>query len=387
MRRYVACLLALLILCGLTAPLRAEEGDDFVVEENEENLPPDYRRQARMLMRLMTDEEKVYQLFFVSPEDLTGESRTGRWPEENVLLRYPVGGVVLYGQNIESEDQLIRLTQDIQAQADAARIHPPFLAVHEAGGSVSRVANKLGYPLAPSPEEIGRQGSEDLARQAGRQIADCLTPLGINMTFAPPLDIKTEENELMDQSYGDDAKTVSRLACAMGQALREAGVIPCYGAFPGQGSVGRRNASGEASLRRTLDALRVIDWVPYRAAIAQDAEMIMVSHVLMRAVGDDMPASTSSRVINGLLRGELGYDGVVITESLRMSAVTGSYKTGRECVAALKAGADMLLLPKNFTAAAQAVFQALATGELTMDRVEQSVERILALKIRYGLIR
>ena len=132
--------------------------------------------------------------------------------------------------------------------------------------------------------------------------------------------------------------------------------------------------------------MRALEFIPFADAIAEEADMILVSNAIVRSVGDDMPASTSNQVINGLLRGELGYDGVVATDSLRMSAVTSSYKKGQEAVAALKAGADILLLPPDLDAALQAVRRALDTGELTMERIEQSVERILALKIRMGWI-
>ena len=388
MRRMI-CLIWVLMLLGCTAcPAAAEEWGDFVVEEDEVTLPPDYHRQAQVLMRRMTDEEKIYQLFFVAPEDLTGEKRTDTWPESNVLAAHPVGGVVLFGQNIVSEDQLRQFTSALQVQAKQAKMYPLLVAVHEQGGAVSRVANKLGYPLLASQQEIGQTGDASMAYDTGLQIAAYLAALGINTDFAPAADVITvEDSQASGRSYGNDPEAVSRMAVQMSRGLRAGGVISCVGQFPGLGGAPKRNNSGVSSMRRTLADMRAAEWIPFRDAIADGADMIMVSHVLVRAVGDDMPASTSPRVVNGLLRGELGFEGVVITEALRMSAITGAYKPGQECVAALQAGADLLLLPKDFQAGVRAVRQALSTGEITMERIDESVERILALKIRYGLIR
>lgn len=379
----------MLLLCCCALPALSEEWGEYVVDDNEEDLPADYRYQARVLMRMMTDEEKIAQLFFVCPEDLTGEKRTSQWPEENLLGRYPVGGVVLFGQNMETEEQLARLIGDIQAQARAAKIQPPFIAVHEEGGSVSRVANKLGYDLLPSPAEIGASGDDGTAYDTGLRIGKYLSALGVNLDFAPAADVAViEDSEAGERTYGSDPSLVSLLAGRMAAGLRDGGVIPCFGHFPGLGGAPKRNYEGISSLRRQIADMAAAEWVPFRDAIDRgEADVIMVSNVTVRAVGDDVPASASSRVIAGLLRTQLGYDGVVITESLRMNAVVSAFKTGRECVEALKAGADLLLLPKDFSSSLQAVRQAVRTGEISMERIEESVERVLALKIRYGLIR
>ena len=384
MRRWMAGLMAFLMLIGC-GTARTEGEDSFVVVEDEEQASPDVRHQARALMRLMTDEEKVYQLFFVTPEDLTGESRVSALPEENVLARYPVGGVMLFGQNIVSAEQLSALTDAIQAQARAAKIHPVIIGVNEEGGAVSRVANKLGYDLAQSPGEIGESGDEGMARAAGLYIAGYIAPLGIHIAFAPPADTQADTGTVGVQAYGSDPALVSRMAAAMAEGLREGGVIPCYTHFPGHGEM-EGNRLSALSIRRALEDMRNAEFLPFAGGIAGDIEMILVSHGVVRAVGDDMPASLSRRVITGILREELGYGGVVITDSLRMKAVTVSFKSAQAAVQALQAGADMLLLPADFEAAVRGVFKALETGELTMERIEESVERILALKIRAGLI-
>lgn len=383
MRRIVAWALILTLL-GLPGRIGARAEGSFVVEDDEEALPPNARRQARALMQLMTDEEKIYQLFFVVLEDVTRESRSVSVPK-GALKKRPVGGVMLFGQNIEAEDQLKALTSALQSQAKKAGLFPLFIGVDEEGGSVSRVANKLGYALAPSPEEIGREGDAEKARAAGEWIASYLLPLGVNTNFAPPADTVIDREAVGVQTYGESSETVSRMALAMAEGLKSGGILPCFTHFPGHGEK-TGNTSALLSVRRTLEEMRGLEWTPFRDAIAAGADMILVSHALVRAVGDDMPASTSHQVIGGLLREELGFDGVVVTDSLRMSAVTSQYKKGQEAVAALKAGADILLLPPDPDAAYQAILRALDSKELTMARIEDSVERILAVKIKMGWI-
>lgn len=378
MKRWIAFALAFMMICGAW-PVIGEMGS-FVVSDDEDELPPDLNRQARAVMRLMSEDEKIWQLFFVTLEDLTGEERTVEISDISALARRPVGGVMIFGQNIVSEEQLRSLTVELKK---GAGLIPLFIGVDEEGGTLSRVANKLGYPLVMSPEGIGKMGDETLAKAAGEQIAAYLTPLGINMTFAPSADTFTDSDAPGVQAYGSDPGLVSRMAAAMAEGLKSGGVVPCFGHFPGHGEK-TGNTLSNLSVRRLLEEMRAMEFIPFRDAATAGAGMILVSHAIVRATGDDLPGSVSSQVINGILRGELGFQGAVVTDSLRMSAITSNYKKGQESVAALKAGADILLLPPDLNAAFRAVKQAVNTGEITMARVEESVARILMVKIAMG---
>lgn len=372
MRRLMCLLCVLALLCPV--PVLGE--GDFVVVEEEETLAPDARRQARALMKGMTDEEKIYQLFFVTPEDLTGEG--------NPFARYPVGGVAIYGKDILSEGQLKELTDEMQARARSAGAYPLLIGVHEAGGAVSRVANKLGYEKAPGPEEVKDASA---AREAGERIAAYLAPLGINMDFSVPLDTRVSgETDIALRAYEGPAEQIYLLAGAMGEALRKGGVIPCFGHFPNDGSLSAKKYDGTAYNRRALADMRSYEWLPFIQAVSGGAEVIMMSNGILRAAGDDMPASLSRQAV-GLLREELGFDGVVMTESLRDLGVTNFYKPEQAAVLAIRAGADMLFLPADPQAAARGLLRAIETGEISRERLESSVERILALKINAGIIR
>ena len=373
-----------LLMILLWLPALAD--DSFIVVDEEENLAPDPRRQARALMRDMTQKEMIYQLFMVSPESISDSDWVTKW-KEGTLLENPVGGIILFGQNIVSEAQLRELTAAIQADAEKAGIYPLFIGVDEEGGAVSRVANKLGYELAPSPQAIGENGSSEEAFAAGSYLAGYLKLLGIHLAFSPVADVLlTDNEELGERAYGDDPLLVANMAAAMASGLRDGGVIPCYKHFPGYGSVSGNTHTGSASTRRTADEMLACEWIPFQSGIHQGIEMIMTSHLIARGLGDEIPASLSPVVIQQYLRNTLGYDGVVISDALRMAAITDHYKPGTAAKMAIEAGVDIILLPGSFSAAVAAVEEAVANGEISMTRIEESVERILALKIQYGLI-
>lgn len=386
MRRFF-CLFACAVLLSVTAFSCLAEEDSWIVDDDYDFII-DPRLQAQGVMRGMTVEEKVYQLFIVTPENLTGEKQTTQWPEQNPLLQYPVGGVILFGQNIVSEKQLQRFAENLFLDAVHADAFRPFLAVDEEGGSVSRIANKLGYSFAEHPARIGKTGERDQAAAAGSYIASYLAPLGINLDFAPVADVLVAQApEIGDRSYGKDPQLVAELSLSMAEGLREEGIIPCYKHFPGHGAVGGNTHKGKATVVRTLAQMEKAELIPFARGIESGIEMIMISHFTARELDAAYPCSLSEKVIGGLLREKMGYDGVVITDALRMDAISENYDSDEAAVLALKAGADLLLLPNNFQKAVKGVLEAVETGEISMERLNESVERILALKIRHGLIR
>ena len=381
LRRLWIFLLILVFLCPMAS------GEEWIVEDDEDTVFPDRQAQARVLMSRMTLEEKVWQLLMVTPETLTGDRAAVQADKSNGLKSRPAGGVVIFGQNIVSEDQLKALTEGLQRQADEAGVYPLFVAVSEEGGAWSRVANKLGYPMAASPAEAAKTAGGGAAYAAGQKIGAYLKPLGINLDLAPVSDVMTADDAwIKPRVYGSSAGAVSMMALKMAEGLRSQGIVPCFSHFPGQGSINGNLNNREVTNTRTLAEMKKVDWYPFQQAIAAGAEMIMVSHAPSRAAGDKLPSSLSPVVIGQWLRGELGYQGVVITDSLRMGAITSSFKPGAAAVAALQAGADILMLPANPDAAVKAILKAIDSGEITVARIDESVARILALKIESGII-
>lgn len=385
-RRTMEWTLVCMALCFLLIP--GARAMDWTVGDAEDALQPDPQQQAHFLIRDMTLEQKIYQLLFVAPESLTGETYTFEISDIAVMQRYPVGGVVLFGQNIVSEQQLKTLTTALLLGGEKYGGIPPFIAVDEEGGNVSRAANKLGYSLAPSPEEIGQTADAAAAAYAaGEQIAAYLAPLGINMDFAPVADVLVKNvEELNGRSYGSDVKTVTDCALSMAEALRQGGVIPCFKHFPGHGAVSGNSHKHAVTSRRTLTEMQACELIPFERAIADGAEAIMASHLIAAGLGDEVPASMSPKVIGFLLREQMGYDGLVICDALRMNAVTQSYKENAAAVRMIQAGADMILLPKDMKSVADSILHAVQNGEISEERIDESLARILGVKIQAGLL-
>ncbi len=374
-------LLACLWMAWTFACADPEDSDPFLVDDSIEN-----NTRVEDLVDLMPLHEKICQLFFVAPEQFSGLERVNRADKKyfRAISRFPVGGIILFGPNIVRKD-LAGLNEGMQAAAFEANGIGLFIGTDEEGGGVSRVAGKLKLPeKQPAPAQIE---TPDRAYDSARVIGTYLSRYGFNLDFAPVADLRTDvvNAEITVRSYGSDPEETSRMVVRFAEGLRECGIIPVLKHFPGHGAVSGNTHTGSGISRKTLGELRTSDFLPFSAAIQAGAEMIMVSHQLAVRVDPDFPASLSVEVI-GLLRDELGFEGVIITDALRMDAVHDTYGSGEACVLALEAGADMLLLPYNFTNAYDSILQAIKDGRLTEKKISESVLRILSLKEKYGLL-
>ena len=373
---FLACLL-------LLGAARAEEPDPalLVVDDSIET-----QSRVEDLIDRLTLHEKICQLFFVQPEQFSRLDRVTAFSTKlaSAFTRFPVGGIILFGANM-TEKNLAALNAGMQQASLEAVGIGLLIGADEEGGSVSRVAGALKLPeKQPAPSRIG---TPEEARESARIIGTYLARYGINVDFAPVADVRSdvERNEIAGRSYGSDPENVARMVAGFTEALHECGVIPVLKHFPGHGAVSGNTHSGSGISVKTLEDWRKTDFVPFAAGIRAEAEMVMISHQTAVAVDPDSPASLSPAVI-GLLRQELGFEGVIITDALRMKAVHEPYGSGEACVRALEAGADMLLLPYNFTAAYESVLKAVQEGRLSEDRIDESLLRILNLKERYGLL-
>ncbi len=387
MRKFFLFFTASLLICSVLFSSRGEEIIWFVDENPATVSEPDPRAQARMLMRNMSDDEKIGQLLMVSPEDLTGEKRTERMADGTAFEKYPVGGVILYGQNITSAEQLRALTDDIFSGCKQQDLYTPFVAIDEEGGYVSRIANKLGFEKTLSAPVIGETKDTQYALKAGQEIGAYLRTFGINLDLAPVADVLVAKApEVAERAYGTDPYLVSDMAWQMACGLKENGIVPCYKHFPGHGSVQRNAHNTPVSHVRTLDEMENTELIPFRFAIEQDIEMIMLSHLAAKAVDSEWPASMSRKIVTDLLRNKMGYEGVVITDAYRMDAIREKYTLSVFVTMAINAGADILLVPGNGQEAFKIIKTQVTNGSITWERIEESVERIIALKIKSGLI-
>lgn len=353
---------------------------------------------AESLLRSMTLFEKVGQLFIVRPEALnynlstnTANSTPGGLKAVNsdtaaMLQRYPVGGVCFFGANIAAPAQLTAFTGGLQKQSKV----PLFIAVDEEGGRVARVANTEGFPV-PTFESmlaIGATGDTNNAYHVGTAIGGYLKTYGFNLDFAPVADVFTNPQNTVigDRAFGSDPRLVARMVTAEISGLHDAGIMSAIKHFPGHGDTTADTHAGTVTVDKTWEQLKQCELIPFSVAFAS-TDMVMISHITTpKITTDGLPASLSREMLTGRLRGELGYTGVIITDSLEMKAITANYSAADAAVKAFSAGADLLLLPGDLISAYNGVYNAVINGTISAQRLDESVLRILRLKEKYGLL-
>lgn len=339
----------------------------------------------------MTLEQKVAQLFIVTPEALVeGASQVtqaGDMTREGVTA-HPVGGIVYFAQNLLDPEQTTTMLANVkQFYADAGNV-APFIAVDEEGGTVVRVADNeaFGAQDVGDASALGSAGDTEAAKRAAEQIADYLMPLGFNLDFAPVADVvdPLRSDTMGLRSFSSDAAVAADMVRAEVEGFRDKKMLCCAKHFPGIGAAAGDSHEGAITIEATNEELETVDLVPFRAAIEAGVPMIMVGHVsLPNIVGDSTPAPLSSAVVQGMLRDSLGYTGIIVTDSLSMGAITDYYTPAEAAVAALKAGCDIPLMPERLDEAYQGVLSAVQVGELTEERLDESLTRILTAKQEY----
>ena len=333
-------------------------------------------------IEVMPLEDKVAGLFIVTPESITGVKKAVKAGEgtKEALSKYSVGGIVYFGQNIKSKEQF----QEMIGNTILYSNYPIFIAIDEEGGSVSRLASAGLVQGVDSATKIAQTGEMDKAYQAGNTIGTYLTEYGINLDFAPVADLANIEKSVIgDRSFGSDASAVSAYVNAMMKGLQDNKVTACLKHFPGLGDTSEDSHDGMATTEKTLDDFNATDFPVYQAGINAGVEFVMVSHISAPNVtGDNTPASLSSKMITEILRGQLGYQGIVITDAMNMKAITEYYTSADAAVMALQAGADMILMPENYEEAYNGVLEAVNNGTLTEERIDESLKRIFRIKCK-----
>lgn len=339
----------------------------------------------------MTLEQKVAQLFIVTPEALvegvSQVTQAGDMTREGVTA-HPVGGIVYFAQNLLDPEQTTTMLANVkQFYADAGNV-APFIAVDEEGGTVVRIADNeaFGAQDVGDASALGSAGDTEAAKRAAEQIADYLMPLGFNLDFAPVADVvdPLRSDTMGLRSLSSDAAVAADMVRAEVEGFRDKKMLCCAKHFPGIGAAAGDSHEGAITIEATNEELETVDLVPFRAAIEAGVPMIMVGHVsLPNIVGDSTPAPLSSAVVQGMLRDSLGYTGIIVTDSLSMGAITDYYTPAEAAVAALKAGCDIPLMPERLDEAYQGVLSAVQVGELTEERLDESLTRILTAKQEY----
>lgn len=341
----------------------------------------------------MTTEQKVSQLLVAGIEG----TQLGQ-DAVQAVQDYQVGGVILFGRNVESAGQLAELTNGLK---DLNRDYTPlFLCVDQEGGRVDRMPPEV--ERTPSAWSVGQTlDTEGVGAAYGALLAEECAAFGFNMDFAPSLDIWSNPDNTVigDRAFGNDWEWTAFFGMSAVEAMEEqGGVIPVVKHFPGHGDTSVDSHVALPVVDKSLDELWQSELVPFNMVLNQEdyfgaqagpsAPAVMVAHILLSQVDPDYPASLSHRVVTGLLREEMGFDGVVCTDDLTMGAVSNTYGMGEAAVLAVEAGCDLLLVchgADNLTAARDTLLEAVDSGRISPERLDESVKRILSLKAEYGL--
>ncbi len=329
----------------------------------------------------LTLEEKVGQVMMVGFNGQTVD------PSIEALLKgYHVGGVCMFGRNISSAEQIARLNDDVRTLM--AKGVPPFITVDQEGGNVVRIAD--GNVVLPGNMALGATRDTALAYEAGLAQGEDLRRLGFNMNLAPVLDVNSNpKNPVIGiRSFGDDVALVSAMGAQFVKGQQGAGIATIAKHFPGHGSVDADSHKAlpviqtpAAELRRQLE--------PFTAAMAEGLDGMMTAHIATPTLsnGDDTPATLSHRVLGELLRQEMKFDGLVLTDELEMDAIARRYGVGHAAVMALNAGADMVLIPwraEKKVEVFEALLSAVKNGDLPLEKLDVAVRRVLTLKLKRG---
>ena len=388
-------LAAILTICGTMVLTSCSNDDDPVV-------PTDDDVEAQL--QKMTLREKVGQLFYVRPECLdttihfnlpsgidasADDIKEIKLQAVNATMlgvneKYPVGGIILYAHNIDNETQLATFIAQIRALKGS-----PLLCIDEEGGRVARIGNNTNFKVEKfeSMGAIGATGDPQKAYYCGNTIGTYLNRYGFDIDFAPVADVNTNPENIVigARAFSDNPAVAAPMVVSYLQGLNDAGVTGCIKHFPGHGDTKADTHYGYAQSLKTWEQMRDCEMVTFKAGIQWGTQLIMTAHIAVPNVtGSDIPATMSSVILQDKLRGELGYQDIIITDAMEMGAITKQYTNAEAAVGTLQAGADIVLGPQNFVEAFDAVVKAVENGILIEQRINESVRRVLKLKKQKG---
>lgn len=388
-----------LVLTGCSLPGETPEPEytpNSTVQSSEEPVgmsKEDASYAALECLEHMSIEQKVGQLFVVNLELLDDSQgnyyewqKATKWMKES-LQKYQVGGVILFSRNIQTRKQTKKMIRRLQNNA----VIPLLVGVDEEGGDVARIANnpKMKTTSFPTMEEIGQKKDADYVYNMGVTIGQEIGELGFNVDFAPVADVKTSElnKEIGTRSFGDDPAKVSQMVDAFVKGIQSQNISATLKHFPGQGSSSGDTHQGSVDIDSSISSLRKVDFKPFEAGIRAGADFVMVSHISVSKVTETSePASMSDLIMTTILRDELGFDGVIITDAFDMASITDEYTAAEAAYGSIKAGADVVLMPQNLEEAYQGVLAHAKDGSLDEKRLDDAVLRILRLKFMRGIM-
>ena len=330
----------------------------------------------------MTLDEKIGQIITVGIDGYTINDKT-----KELIVDKKVGGIILFKDNINDSNQLLQLINNIKDINSKNKI-PLFISIDEEGGRVSRLPKEI--KKLPSNEVIGNINDKKLAYDIGKTIGYSLKSFGFNMDFAPVLDINSNSNNKVigDRSFSSNKNIVANLGVSEINGFKSSNIISVAKHFPGHGDTEVDSHYKLPIINKTLDELKEVEFVPFKNAIKENVPSIMVSHILLPEIDDINPASMSKTIITDILRKDLKFDGLIVTDDMTMVAITNNFDISEACIKSINAGADLLLICHGYETEVEVINNikdAVDKGIISIDRINESVYRILSLKYSYKI--
>ncbi|GIN58221.1 glycoside hydrolase family 3 [Lederbergia ruris] len=333
-------------------------------------------------LNAMDIREKIGQMIFAGPDGTEMDEGT-----KKLIQHHQVGGFIFFAANLQNTEQLTTLLNDIKKK-NATNSIPLFLGVDQEGGRISRFPEEV--LKLPTNEEIGIINNPAFSFEVGQILGKQVKAFGFNLDFAPVLDVNSNPDNpvINDRSFGPDPQLVSRLGIETMKGIQSQQIMSVIKHFPGHGDTIVDSHLDLPVIGKSTEELEQLELIPFQEAIDKGADMVMVAHILLPEIDPTYPSSMSETVITDMLRKQLGFNGVVVTDDMTMKAITNHYDIGEAAVQSVKAGSDIILIAHeydNATAAIDALVHAVEAGELSEKRIDESVLRILELKKRYGI--
>ncbi|MGL5152826.1 MAG: glycoside hydrolase family 3 protein [Clostridium sp.] len=346
----------------------------------------DTKDKIKKKISTMTLQEKVGQMMFVGVDGTKVDHKT-----MDVFEDMNVGGVILYGwRNFygTSIDKNIKFISDLKKGNSQNSNIPLFVGFDEEGGVYSHLPQEI--PKTPAKGEIGNFNDPNLAEEFGVSIGSKLKSVGINVDFGTVLDINTNPNNpvIGARSFGATPEKVTEFGMREIKGIESKGIIPTVKHFPGHGDTDVDSHVGLPSLPHDMERLKKVELAPFQKAIDNGVDMLMTAHIMLPALDKEYPATMSKKILTDLLRKDMGYKGVVITDDLEMQAIKNNWGLGEAAIKCVEAGVDIMLVchtAENQKLVYDSIVQAVQDGKLSEDRIDESVERILTLKGKYNL--
>ena len=330
----------------------------------------------------MTLDEKIGQMITIGIDGYSVDDTA-----KQLITDKKVGGVILFKDNISDSNQLLQLINDIKGINSTNKI-PIFISVDQEGGRVNRLPSEI--KSLPSNEIIGNKNDNKLAYDIGKNIGYALGSFGFNMDFAPVLDVNSNPNNTVigDRSFSNDKDKVASLGASEINGFKDSNIISVAKHFPGHGDTATDSHYALPIINKTLDELKSVEFVPFKKAIEEKVPAIMVSHILMPQIDANNPASMSKTIITDILRKDLKFDGLIVTDDMTMGAVTNDLDITTACINSINAGADLLLVCHGYDNeinVINAIKDAVNNGIISIDTINRSVYKILSLKENYKI--